>query len=488
MPLLRQCAAVQREGRGHAVRLLREYISHGDHRRVCPDRRGAGYAAGQLRLPDGDRSRRRGYVPPESLPLSRLRRADGAFGYQRGGYVASPEMVSGKKYDGFKIDVWSCGIILYAMLCGYLPFEDPDNEVLFKKILECKLEFPEYVNKLSIDLIEKILVTDPEKRITIKEIKKHPFYLKGKEIFEEGFSLNNLVQNPIEKNMGNKNDKENIDINMNINDANNNQEITNEEEVIEIDLNERKKEKSKEKSKEKIVENKEKENMADIGYKNLDNNNNNDKIKEEKRNEINKDNLNTIDVNNNNNELMKNKKEKKTKKKNKKINTKNKNNDIQNNKNNEDAVIINDKEIENNEKKQNKLNIEINLDNKLNKNDEEKRNYKKNIIPTEQEEVYMPLKTEYNNLNLKFNTLDDIKVNKQNKENQKDRIKKNKDIIRENNLKKYFELKPKEKSNLKEKSKPKSKEKLVLKSKEKPKEKILLNDSQKKLGKKSKKI
>ena len=78
---------------------------------------------------------------------------------------ASPEMVAGKKYDGFKIDVWSCGIILYAMLCGYLPFEDPDNEVLFKKILECKLDFPGYVNKLSIDLIEKILVTDPEREL-----------------------------------------------------------------------------------------------------------------------------------------------------------------------------------------------------------------------------------------------------------------------------------------------------------------------------------
>ena len=367
---------------------------------------------------------------------------------------ASPEMVAGKKYDGFKIDVWSCGIILYAMLCGYLPFEDPDNEVLFKKILECKLEFPEYVNKLSIDLIEKILVTDPEKRITIKEIKKHPFYLKGKDIFEEGFSINNLVQNPIEKNIENKNDKENID-----------QEINNEEKSIEINLNERKKCQEK-------IENKEKENMADIGYKDIDNNNK-DKIKEEKRNEIKKDNLNTIDVNNNN-ELIKNKKEKKVKRNNRKKNKQNKNNKVQKSKNNENAVITNDKGVESNDKKQNKLIIEINLDNNLNQNDEGKRNYKKNIMLTEQEEVYMPLKTEYNNINIKYNTLDDIKDNKQNKQNQKDRIKKNKDIIRENNLKKYFELKPKEKSNSKEKSK--TKEKTMPKSKEKSKEKKLIID------------
>ena len=48
---------------------------------------------------------------------------------------ASPEMVSGNKYNGFYIDVWSTGIILYAMICGYLPFEDPNNEILFQKIL-----------------------------------------------------------------------------------------------------------------------------------------------------------------------------------------------------------------------------------------------------------------------------------------------------------------------------------------------------------------
>lgn len=40
---------------------------------------------------------------------------------------AAPEMISGLAYDGLKTDIWSCGIILYAMLCGYLPFEDADT-------------------------------------------------------------------------------------------------------------------------------------------------------------------------------------------------------------------------------------------------------------------------------------------------------------------------------------------------------------------------
>jgi 5'-AMP-activated protein kinase catalytic alpha subunit len=143
---------------------------------------------------------------------------------------ASPEMVSGNKYNGFKIDIWSTGIILYAMVCGYLPFEDEDNDILFKKILECKLDFPDDLSKNSIDLMNKILVTKPEKRITIDEIKEHPFYLQGKKIFEEShpdlikvdvvFSLrnhfNDLELTNGKKNTENKNDKDNKKDNKNI--------------------------------------------------------------------------------------------------------------------------------------------------------------------------------------------------------------------------------------------------------------------------------
>ena len=102
---------------------------------------------------------------------------------------ASPEMVAGKKYNGFKIDIWATGIILYAMLCGYLPFEDKNNDALFKKILECKIKYPRYIGEKSKDLLKKILVNEPDKRITISEIKEHPFFLKGKILFENEFSL-----------------------------------------------------------------------------------------------------------------------------------------------------------------------------------------------------------------------------------------------------------------------------------------------------------
>ena len=107
---------------------------------------------------------------------------------------AAPEIICCSSYDGFKIDVWCCGIILYAMICGYLPFEGDDNEILFKNIIECKPEMPDFMSKTSIDIIMKILNPNPDKRITIDEIKNHEFYLKGKK-------LSNIDYNKIENNI-----------------------------------------------------------------------------------------------------------------------------------------------------------------------------------------------------------------------------------------------------------------------------------------------
>ena len=48
-------------------------------------------------------------------------------------------MISSKKYNGLEVDIWSSGVILFAMVCGYLPFEDVNNDALYKKILDGKL-------------------------------------------------------------------------------------------------------------------------------------------------------------------------------------------------------------------------------------------------------------------------------------------------------------------------------------------------------------
>ena len=140
---------------------------------------------------------------------------------------ASPEMVAGKKYNGIKIDIWSTGIILYAMLCGYLPFEDKKNEKLFDKILECKIEYPDFLSEESKDLIKKILVREPEKRITIPEIKKHKFYLKGKKLFNEIFTIKQIDEiNEKNNNENKKNEenKQNIEKEENIDDKENKDE------------------------------------------------------------------------------------------------------------------------------------------------------------------------------------------------------------------------------------------------------------------------
>ncbi len=95
---------------------------------------------------------------------------------------AAPEIICCPFYDGFKVDIWCSGIILYAMLCGYLPFEGDNNSLLFQNILNCDPEFPEFLSDLSKDIIIQILNPDPDARITIDEIKKHKFYLKGKKL------------------------------------------------------------------------------------------------------------------------------------------------------------------------------------------------------------------------------------------------------------------------------------------------------------------
>ena len=101
---------------------------------------------------------------------------------------ASPEMIIGKGYDGRCIDIWSTGIIVYAMICGYLPFEDKVNQKLFRKILKEKQKYPSYVSRNVKDIINKMLCKEPKDRITLTEIKRHPFYLEGKNIFHIKFN------------------------------------------------------------------------------------------------------------------------------------------------------------------------------------------------------------------------------------------------------------------------------------------------------------
>lgn len=91
---------------------------------------------------------------------------------------AAPEVISGKLYAGPEVDIWSCGVIMYALLCGTLPFDDESIPYLFRKIKGGIYVLPSYLSDSSKDLISKMLVTDPLKRININEIRRHPWFLQ----------------------------------------------------------------------------------------------------------------------------------------------------------------------------------------------------------------------------------------------------------------------------------------------------------------------
>ncbi|XP_073023048.1 serine/threonine-protein kinase SAPK7-like [Primulina eburnea] len=99
-------------------------------------------------------------------------------------YIA-PEVLSRREYDGKLADVWSCGVTLYVMLVGAYPFEDQDDPKNFRKtiqrIMAIQYKIPEYVH-ISQDcrhLLSRIFVANPSRRISIKDIKSHPWFLKN---------------------------------------------------------------------------------------------------------------------------------------------------------------------------------------------------------------------------------------------------------------------------------------------------------------------
>lgn len=93
-------------------------------------------------------------------------------------YVA-PEVISRRGYDGDKADIWSCGVILYVLLAGYLPFHDSNLMAMYRKIAKADYKFPTWFSADVRKLLSRILDPNPSTRISIAKIMENPWFRKG---------------------------------------------------------------------------------------------------------------------------------------------------------------------------------------------------------------------------------------------------------------------------------------------------------------------
>ena len=141
-------------------------------------------------------------LKPENILLdscNRIKIAD--FGFARWGrknlvttscgspHYAAPEVISGGSYDGRKADIWSCGVILYALIAGFLPFDDPSIRALLQKVKRGNYTMPNFSPDVQ-DLVHRMLITDPNLRISIPQIKEHP-------CFKNSIPNNYILPHPI---------------------------------------------------------------------------------------------------------------------------------------------------------------------------------------------------------------------------------------------------------------------------------------------------
>ncbi|XP_076313287.1 serine/threonine-protein kinase BRSK2-like isoform X6 [Tachypleus tridentatus] len=113
-------------------------------------------------------------------------------------HYACPEVIRGEKYDGRRADVWSCGVILYALLVGALPFDDDNLRQLLEKVKRGVFHIPHFVPPECQDLLRGMIEVNPEKRMKLADVLRHPWTMAGsKTELDQELPMREVVQTHI---------------------------------------------------------------------------------------------------------------------------------------------------------------------------------------------------------------------------------------------------------------------------------------------------
>lgn len=111
-------------------------------------------------------------------------------------YFAAPELLKASPYIGPEVDVWSFGVVLYVLVCGKVPFDDENSSVLHEKIKQGKVDYPQHLSIEVISLLSKMLVVDPKRRASLKQVVEHHWMIRGYDFPPPSYVPNRIPMTP----------------------------------------------------------------------------------------------------------------------------------------------------------------------------------------------------------------------------------------------------------------------------------------------------